>query len=83
MADRAVLVLERMPDGAEDLIPPETEVTYSTNTGEEGYRWLDTGREPEVLDQIEQLAQEQDIPLFRPAQPEEALYHLVIPLPQT
>jgi hypothetical protein len=83
LADRAVLVLERMPDGAEDLIPPETEVTCSTNTGEEGYRWLDTGSEPEVLAQIEQLALEQDIPLFRPAQPEEALYHLVILLPQT
>lgn len=83
LADRAVLVLERMPEGAEDLIPPETEVTCSTNTGEEGYRWLDTGSEPEVLAQIEQLALEQDIPLFRPAQPEEALYHLVILLPQT
>ena len=72
-----------MPDGAEDLIPPETAGTCSTNTGEEGYRWLDTGSEPEVLAQIEQLALEQDIPLFRPAQPEEALYHLVILLPQT
>ena len=39
--------------------------------------------QPEVLAQIEQLALEQDIPLFRPAQPEEALYHLVILLPQT
>ena len=82
MADRAVLVLERMPEGAEDLIPPETAVTYSTNTGEEGYRWLDTGSEPEVLDQIEQLAQEQDIPAARPDLPAD-LYHLVILLPQT
>ena len=83
MADRAVLVLERMPDGAEDLIPPETEVTCSTNTGEEGYRWLDTGSEPEVLDQIEQLAREQDIPAARPDLPADPLYHLVILLPQT
>lgn len=83
LADRAVLVLERMPEGADDLIPPETAVTFSTDTGEEGYRWLDTGSEPEALAQIEQLALEQDIPLSRSAQPEEALYDLVILLPQT
>ena len=83
LADRAVLVLERMPEGAEDLIPPETAVTRSSDTGEEGYRWLDTGSEPEVLDQIEQLAREQDIPAARPDLPADPLYHLVILLPQT
>ena len=83
LADRAVLVLERMPEGAEALIPPETAVTRSSDTGEEGYRWLDAGREPEVLDQIEQLAREQDIPAARPDLPADPLYHLVILLPQT
>ena len=83
LSDHAVLVLERMPEGAEALIPPETAVTRSSDTGEEGYRWLDTGREPEVLDQIEQLAREQDIPAARPDLPADPLYHLVILLPQT
>lgn len=82
LADRAVLVLERMPEGADELIPSETAVTFSPDTGEEGYRWLDTGSEPEALAQIEQLAQEQDIPLSRSSQPEEALYDLVILLPE-
>lgn len=82
LADRAVLVLERMPEGADSLIPSEAAVTFSPDTGEEGYRWLDTGSEPEALTQIEQLAQEQDIPLSRSSQPEEALYDLVILLPE-
>lgn len=79
LSDSAILVLERMPEGAAELIPPETAVTYNVATGEEGYRWLDVQGEPEALARIEQLAQEQEMCTERSSGPaEEALYHLVI-----
>ena len=79
LSDSAILVLERMPEGAAELIPPETAVTHNVATGEEGYRWLDVQGEPEALARIEQLAQEQEMCTERSSGPaEEALYHLVI-----
>ena len=79
LSDSAVLVLDRMPQGAEELIPPETAVTFSPDTGEEGYRWLDVQGEPETLARIEQLALEQAIPSSRSAEPLENMrYDLVI-----
>lgn len=77
-ADRAVLVLDRMPEGAADLIAPEVVVSYHVKTGEEGYRWPSEG-EPEVLAQIERLAQEQEINAQRSSAPaEEIWYGLVV-----
>lgn len=49
--------LERMPEGAEELIPPETEVMPAD--GQRGSIYLDLPLE--ILDQIERLAQEQGI----------------------
>ena len=49
--------LERMPEGAEELIPPETEVMPAD--GQRGSIYLDLPLE--VLDQIERLAREQGI----------------------
>lgn len=49
--------LERMPEGAAELIPPETEVTPTDDR--RGSIYLDLPLE--VLEQIEQLAQEQGI----------------------
>lgn len=78
LSAHAILILERMPQGAEELIPPDTTVTYDPATGEEGYRWTTDG-EPEALAQIERLAQEQGLTAERSSAPaEEAQYHLVI-----
>lgn len=82
LSDSAVLVLERMPQGAEELIgsdPEAVEVWYQIPTGECGYIWSGTRGEPEVLAEIERLAQEQGIAVERSADPaEELLYDLVI-----
>jgi len=77
LSNRAVLVLERMPEGGADLIPPETVVTYNPATGEEGYTWL-TEDASEALAQIEQLAVEQGMSAERSSFPEEAQYDLVL-----
>lgn len=53
----AVLTLDRMPDGAAELIPPETAVMPTDDR--QGSIYLDLPLE--VLDQIERLAQEQGI----------------------
>lgn len=80
-ANNAVLVLDRMPEGAEEYIPDElgaVSVFSNAATGEEGYRWF-TGMSGEALAQIERLAQEQEISAERSSAPaEELLYDLVV-----
>ena len=80
-SDCAVLILERMPEGAEVFIsdePGAVTVVYNTDTGEEGYQWW-TDNVSETLAQIERLAIEQDISAERSSAPaEEALYDLVL-----
>lgn len=82
LSDRAIMVLERMPEGAEELIDLEAAVTWNPATGEEGYRWPDDPNapgEPEALAQIEQLAVEQEMCVERSSAPaEELLYDLVV-----
>jgi len=80
-SDSAVLVLERMPEGAEAFLtgePGTVSVSYNAATGEEGYCWWTEGAS-EALAGIERLAQEQGITAERSSAPaEEALYDLVI-----
>lgn len=52
-----VLTLDRLPEGAAELIPPETAVTCDLETGAEIYYWLTW----EQLAAIEQLACEQGL----------------------
>ena len=51
----AVLILDRLPDGAADIIPSETAVSHDIETGTDIYRWLTA----EELAAIEALAFEQ------------------------
>ncbi|NBI65843.1 hypothetical protein D1646_03255 [Pseudoflavonifractor sp. 60] len=85
-SDSAILVLDRMPQGAEALIPEDpglVSVIHHTETGEKGYQWW-TEDVFEVLDQIERLAQEQGITAQRSSTPAEALlYTLAILQPDT
>lgn len=53
----AHLVLDRMPQGAEELIPPETQASPANNLLGMAYQGLTL----EQLEQIRQLAEEQDI----------------------
>jgi len=80
-SDSAVLVLGRMPEGAEAFItdgPGAVSVSYNAATGEEGYNWWTEGA-AEALAGLERLAQEQGITAERSSAPaEEALYDLVI-----
>jgi len=79
LSDSAVLVLGRMPEGAETFLAEgAVSVTYNAATGEEGYSWWTEGAS-EALAEIERLAQEQGITAERSSDPaEEALYDLVI-----
>jgi len=80
-SDSAVLVLERMPEGAEAFVtgePGAVSVSYNAATGEEGYNWWTEGAS-EALAGLESLAREQGITVERSSDPEaEALYDLVI-----
>lgn len=81
-ADSAVLAMDRLPEGAAELIAPEVAVSYNADTGEEGYNWMTEG-EPEALAQIEALAKKQGICCQRSGLPaEECRYDLVVAPPE-
>ena len=70
-----VLVLDRMPEGAAELIPPETEVSPTEDRLGTVYHSLSQ----ELIAQITGLAQEQEIAASLPVSPgEDVLYDLMI-----
>lgn len=72
MVDRAVLILDRMPEGGWDLIPPETPVSP------EGVFVTE-----ELFEEIEQLVQEQNITAERNSNVEDAEEFVIIILQET
>ena len=69
-----VLILDRLPDGAAELLPDDAAVAHDMENGADTYTWL-TGEE---LDAIEVLAREQGIPAVRTAGEGEELCALVV-----
>lgn len=65
-----LLVLERMPEGAEELIPPEVEVVV-VDAGNEGDSTAYRELSPELLEQIEQIAADQGIGVLHRLEGEE------------
>lgn len=72
MSDTEILVVDRMPEGGWDLIPPETPVSA------DGLHV--TG---ELLEQIARMARDQGITSSRTSGTEEAFLHLIVVLDET